>query len=340
MSAHLVRASGCACKHAQPTPNPTHVGAVTMPSPELMLERRWYPEPLTVASGADGGLRRVPCRIVWMQHGDHIHGYAKFRLPDGRVLMAHASTNLEEMEREISAEVRQALEQRVVAATAGGYAVSAGWLRKKFRKMKRKIKEVAKRTGITKVVKTVAKVAKKALDNPIVQAALATNPYGAAFLAARKGLQLAVSAAKGAKKAKNAISSLVQHAKKGNLKAKNMLKLVRNGVKQHAKLFKNVPALQRVASAGADDVSAFAALAAGAPVALHYFAGCGADVQSDMTDRDLDALEHFAESGAWEGVRWLADRLSLHSMDARPFEFSKRDALSLGRQSMGDRYAS
>jgi hypothetical protein len=316
-----------------------------------LSEGRWAP--MRAISGADpelvphvAALSRVPCRIVWQQSGDHLHAYAKFKLPDGRVMMAHATTDLDEMERAISAEVRAELEQgrrREVGLPADG-AVSgaeyevlvAGWLRRKMRKLKNRIKKFAKKTGITKVVKAVAKVAKKALDNPLVQAALAATPYGAAFLVARKATQLAVSAVKGGKKAKQAIKAVAALAKKGDAKAKTMAKLIRSAVQNNRKLLQNVPQLAAAAGADATDVEALEAMTAGAPVPSSYFVGCGADVNNALSDEtDIDALQHFAESGAWEGTKWLARRLSLHSQDARPYEYSERDALRDGRYAMG-----
>lgn len=317
--------------------------------PTGLTEGKWAP--MRAVSGQDmaphvAGLSRVPCRVVWQQSGDHVHAYAKFRLPDGRVMMAHATTDLDAMEREITADVREMLEKQrrqQVGIPAQGAVSGAeyemyvgGWLRKKLKKLKNRIKQIAKKTGITKVVKAVAKVAKKALNNPLVQAALAATPYGAAFLVARKAAQLAISAAKGGKKAVQAVKAVAQLAKRGDQKAKTLAKMIRTAVQNNRKLLGNVPKLAAAAGADVSDIEALESMVSGAPAPASLFVGCGADVNNSLSDdTDIDALQHFAESGAWEGTKWLAKRLSLHSQDARPYEYSERDALRDGRFAMG-----
>lgn len=303
-----------------------------------LVEGQWG-----MVSGADPAVLRVPIRAVYQQHGNHLHIWAKFRA-GGRVVMAHASTDLAQMEREIGERVARELASR--APRGPGGAISGGWFKRKFRRLKNKIKAAAKKTGLTKIVKTVAKVAKKALDNPLVQAALASNPYGAAFLAARKAIQVGVKAVKGSLKARGVLKKMVNFAKGGNLKAKNFLRLVKQGVTGNPALFaklapKALKAAQTVTSGDAAELEQLAALVQGCTEPITTSAGyweiAGED-SDGTTDQEIDFLETVASSGAFEGVRWLGSQLKLRSMDIPP-ELTARGALLLGRQAQGARFA-
>jgi len=298
--------------------------------------------------GADGGVRRVPCRAVFQQHGNHVHAYAKFRLPTGQVVMAHASTDLAAMEREIDAEVLRRLQ--LDPRYRGGGASSGGWFKRAFRKAKRALKKVAKKTGIVKVLKAVHKVAQKALDNKWVQGALASNPWGAAFLAARKATQVAFKAFKGSKLGKMALGKLARLAKGGSKKARNVLGLMSKSIKKNPKFWrKRNPRLydalaklpsHRACVAGDAEIDA---LIEGCvdytepATSGEYYAIMGADADAE-TREDLDFLETFASSGAFEGARWLVDRLGPHTMDAHPDELTARGALLWGRSAQAQRF--
>lgn len=341
MSGYLSRAAGCACQHAGPmSPTTHHVQGDIMADYSQFPENRWMP---LAVSGADQ-ITSIPCRVVWLQQGNHLHAYAKFRVPSGEVLMAHATTDLAHMEAEITQGIRERL-----ALEAPNGAAAGGWFKRRMRKLKNRIKRFAKKSGIVKVLKTVHSVVNKALDNPIVQAALASNPYGAAFLAARKAVKVAVSAVKGSLKSRGVLKKMLKLATGGNLKARNFLRLVKNGVKNNAQIFKRLPQLAKfsqAAAAGASEMEQLAALVQGCtgyqPVTssgAYSLVGADTDILGEPTDQELDALEGFAVSGAWEGVRWLASRMSLHSMAQRPDEYSKRDALLDGRALGANRFA-
>lgn len=308
------------------------------------LENRWGPMLIGASPAAPQG--RVHCRVVWQQRGDQIHAWAKFRAM-GKVIMVHASTDVAAIMREIKDEwVRRQmsdLQQRGARHPAG--AVSGGWFKKAWRKAKRAIKKVAKKTGVVKVLKAVHGAVEKALDNKWVKMALASNPYGAAFLAAHKATQVAFKAIKGSKIAKAAIRKLKGESDRGSKRAKNVLHLMAKGVKANPGLFNKNSKLHKLfaAAAGADPtVEEIAALVQGctesSPVSAgEYHAVMGADGEPGVGE-EVDFLETFASSGAFDGARWFARRMGLHSMNAHPDELTARGALLWGRTAQGQRF--
>lgn len=312
-----------------------------------LQENQWGA--VTVTSGA---YHRANARMVWQEHGGHIHAYAKFRA-GGKVLMVHASTDVAAMEREMEPEARRLLLDAAhahgVRPAPGHQTVeSSGWFKRRFRKVRNKLKKIAKKTGVLKVLKTIHKTVEKALDNPLVQAALASNPYGAAFLAARKATKMAFKAIKGSVKSKGRLGQLLKLAKGGNLKAKNILRFVKKQVQLNPKMFKNAQQYASMVKTSGDEMRDLETFVHGCTAPAYATSG-GIEIMGDYniagddadgtTDQEIDAVEHFATSGSFEGMRWLAGRLSLHSMAQHPDEMSSRQALSSGRNLQAARFA-
>jgi hypothetical protein len=289
------------------------------------------------------------CRVVWQQQGQYVHGWGKLRLPGGQVVIVHASTDLAAMEREMTAEIRAKLVRE--AQGQQGSAVSGGWwkkFKKKLKKIKHKLKAIAKKTGVFKVLKTIHNVVEKALDNPIIKGVLASNPYGAAFLAARQaihtGIKLVKKAVKGSKKARDLIAKVVHAAKKGHKPSVNAVEMIRKGLQamkgltpqQMSAIFSKA----MTAAAGSHEV--WDSIAAGCGCyddnasAGYYEIMGGAEDQE--TDHEIEALDTFASSGAFEGLRWFVDRMGPHSMTTHPQETTARDALMLGREAYAQRF--
>lgn len=307
---------------------------------------------LAVSSGAmhhgHHGHHHPRCRVVWQQQGQYVHGWGKLRLPSGQVVIVHASTDLAAMEREMTAEIRAKLIRE--AQQQPGSAISGSWwkrFKKKLKKIKHKLKAIAKKTGVFKVLKTIHSVVEKALDNPIIKGVLASNPYGAAFLAARQaihtGIKLVKKAVKGSKKARELISKVVHAAKKGHKPSVNAIEMIRKGLQamkgltpqQMSAIFSKA----MTAAAGGPDV--WDSIAAGCGcyndhASAGYYEIMGAD--DHETDHEIEALDTFASSGAFEGLRSVIDRMSLHSMATHPHETSARDALMLGREAYAQRF--
>lgn len=186
-----------------------------------------------------------------------MHGWARIQGDLGDTITIHDSVSLGDIEHALARRLNTEV------GRLGG-------------RLRNKLKKAAKKVGKSKVLRGVVKVARKALDNPIVQAALASNPYGQAFLAARKGLRMGIQAIKGAKGAKQAIKGVYRSYKRGNPGARNMLSMVRKGMQTYKKL---APAAR-------------AALAGAEPEAFRFIAG-------EM----IDSVEPVA---AVSGADWIA----------------------------------
>jgi len=280
----------------------------------------------------------VPARFACNEGPNNVlSGHLKFRAFNGKSYMVSACIDLEPIEREIATEMAE----KLVAQQPAG-AVSGGWLRRKLKKLKNKIKSAAKKIGKSKVFQTIKKVAKKALDNPIVQGILASNPYGAAFLAVRSAARVAVKAIKGVPKAKQALANVVRGIKKGDPKALAAGRLLKQGLKASGLAGKLGSLRGAVAGANgpmreSDYLSAVLGACLDGFQESSAVAGADAYVLAAgdaAVEHDVDALDSLAESGAWDGVRWLANRLSLHSMAAHPDELTARGALLLGHQAL------
>lgn len=269
-------------------------------------EGQWF-----VASGMDAPT--VVVHFCYEQRGRDLHAWARIVLPGGPPILLHATTDVAEIERQLKAHPR--IQQQI---TASGGEAAIGWFGSKAF---RKIKKAAKSIGISKVINTVRTLAKKAIHNPIISMALRATPYGQLALAINKGASIASAALHGNLKAKNALGFLVKQWKAGNPMAATALRFVRMGARQ----VRGMPA----AVSGGDDVRAY--------LALGDLYGPGNNT-IDVGD-DVDALLSFASAGAFDGTRWLLDRMALRSMSANPQEFSKRDALMSGREVLATRFA-
>lgn len=286
-----------------------------------------------VALGADvpgikarGTLQRADEHGRPTPEGPFLHAFLKFRLPrDPKVYMVRAHVDLREIENAIEREL-EARQPGVTSAVSGG---------KIWRKLKRGVKKAVKAIAKNKIVAAVVKVAKKVWNNPLVKGIVSATPWGAAINATAAAARVAAKAIKGATKAKNVLSKIARGARAGNPADIKAARLVKAGMKMTG-ILPSTPAVQ--AAAAGNDEGEYLAAVLGAcvdcqpmRVSVPYAVGCGADEGTDdVSPNEVDALETIATSGAFEGVRWAANRLGLHSMAGRPDEFSKRDALLMG----------
>jgi hypothetical protein len=268
---------------------------------------------------ADGQGRPTP-------QGPFLHAFLKFRLPgDPKVYMVKAHIDLRQIEHELEAELASR-GQGLTSAVSGG---------KIARKIRQGIKGAVKKIAKSKIVQAVVKVAKKVWNNPLVKGIISATPMGAAINATAAAARVAAKAIKGAVKARAVLSKIARGAKAGNPADIKAARLVKAGMKMTGIL--PVNASVQAAAAGRDEGAYLSAILGSCVncqpmrVQVPYAVGCGADEgNADVTDNEVDALETIATSGAFEGVRWAANRLGLHSMVGRPDEFSKRDALMMG----------
>jgi hypothetical protein len=184
---------------------------------DAMTEGQWY----DVGIGA-----AAPARAAWRQDGNTFHAWAKVTIPGtNNPIMIHASTDL------------AAIERGLLDYSQGQPgAAEAGRFGRRFKKFGRRVKKFAKKTGITKVVKGVVKVAKKAINNPLVQAALASNPFGQAFLMAQKGAKLVRAARRGVKGARRAVRAIRKRYRRGDRKAAQALRFMRSGLRSQRRM--------------------------------------------------------------------------------------------------------
>lgn len=279
-----------------------------------MAENQWF-----VASGFDPS---TDVRIVYQQRGRHVHAWARVVMPGGPPFFIHATTDTAEIERQLSAHPSI----RAQMTAAGGEA-SVGWFGSKIFKG---IKKAAKKAGITKVVKTVRSLAAKAMNNPMVKQALASHPYGQAALAAYQGAKVANAALRGNPSAKNVITHLTKQYAAGNPQAATALKFIRAGARD-----------LRSGKYGDALCSSVPTAVSGNDARSLLVLGDLCRAGNDSTDlgNDVDALLTFASAGAFEGARWLLDRMSLRSMQNHPNEFGTRAALMSGRDVLATRFA-
>jgi hypothetical protein len=285
-----------------------------------MQEGSWQ----NVVMGAD--VPGMQARGTLQSNGPFLHAWLKFRLPrDARVYMLHASIDLRQIEEALAAELM---------ARPNGRAVSGG---KIGRRIKEGIKKAAKKIAKSKLVKGIVTVAKKAWNNPLIKGLISATPMGAALVATTAAARVAAKAIKGSIKAKNVLKGIAQRAKRGDADAIKAARLVKQGVKLTG-IARGLNVPQGAAAAGEEE---FLAAVVGACVGDGYamgcnmppLVGCGADVPDD--DQELEAFETVATAGAFEGTRWLANRLSIHALN--PNEFNRSDALYLGHQTMVQR---
>lgn len=317
-------AAPCGCQH--------HVGGDEPESVQTMQEGVWQ----NVAMGADApGIQARGTLVQADKHGRHsptgpfLHAFLKFRLPgDPKVYMVQARVNL----REIEQTVRAALAEKSPGLAAQETTAAAGG--KIARKIKKGLKKAVKTVAKSKLVKGVIAVAKKAWNNPLVKAAISATGIGAALQVGAAAARVAAKAIKGGVKAKQVLSKIAARAKAGHPDAIKAARLVKAGMKITGIAPPQTPALT-AAAAGADEGRYLAALlgacvdCAPSRTAMPYVVGCGSDSE-DLTHTELDAIDTFATSGAFEGLRWAASRLAPHSMFSPSASFGKRDALALG----------
>ena len=292
--------------------------------PEIgtMQEGSWQ----NVVMGAD--TPGMQARGTLKHSGPFLHAYLKFRLPrDERVYMLHASIDLQQIEDALEQEILE--RPGIERAVSGGERVVVGG--KIGRKIKEKLKKAAKKIAKSKLVKGIIKVAKKAWNNPLVKGLISATPMGAAMVATAAAARVAAKAIKGSIKAKKALQSIAQRAKRGDPGAIKAARLVKQGVKLTG-IASQLKLPQHAAAGGEGEYLAAvlgACIGCAEPVNVPPLVGCGADVSDDQ---EIDALETVATSGAFEGIRWLANRLRLHALN--PADFDKHDAMYLGHQTM------
>lgn len=280
----------------------------------------------TTMAGADR--QRVPCQLSYQTRGNKLHSWLKLSPVGKGPMTVHASINLDELRREVEPHMRAALAKRM--GLKGNGAVS-GW--GFMKKLKRKVRHAVKKIGKMKVIRKVVKVAQKALNNPLVTAALASNPYGQMFLAARSAARIAAKAIKGSQKAKHAIRAVVHAAKtKRSPKAQQMVKMFAEAIR---KLKKSQAAYARFA--GDDDMLLAAMNEPPVSVGCDSWHSGGPDAELAA---ELETLNSnvTAAAGAWDGVRWIADSLAPHSMLTHPPTLTARGALLSGRAAMAARF--
>lgn len=269
-------------------------------------------EPLMVVG--DDGTQVNTVQMTQARPDGYMHLWVKFQLPGDIPRMLHAKIELGPIEAAL------ALEQGSAAAGKFGD----------------RLKRAARKVARSKLVRGVVHTVKRAINNPLVKAALSATPAGAAMYATRAAARVAAKAIKGNRAAKSYISGAARAARQGHPGALQAMRLLRCGVQQH------VPRL--AATLSGDETRDMMIVGGWGDSSYPVMVGIGADPWDPQgpgieTEREIDAVNEFASAGAWEGVRWVAHRLGLHSMDNNPNEFSRRDALLSGRAAMASRFA-
>jgi len=289
----------------------------------------------TVTLGED--MPNVPARLACGLGDDNVmSAFLKFRDPrDGKVYMVRMCIDVAKIEKELTSQMAQSMVQTAVQnGEQPTGAVAGGRFLRRLKKFKRKIKHFAKKVAHSKLVRGIVKVAKKVINNPLVKMALAVVPGGQAVLATQVAARVAARAIKGHHHSKRALAIAQKGVAANDPGSINVARLVKAGVRG------SIPINLHGAVAGCNGSErqylhtvlgeclqggSNPTVSAGAD---NYLMVSGADEQHEL--QDIDALREFATSGAWEGARWLAQRLGLHSMISNPSEFSRRDALTSG----------
>lgn len=291
----------------------------------------------------------VPARLACGLGQDNVlTAHLKFRARDGKVYLVRACIDVSRVEEEVGKQMAAELLANRPPQISGDYEIS-GWLKKKLKKAASKVKNIAKKIAHSKVVKAVVKTAKKAINNPFVKAALqaaaSAVPGGAAVVLAANAARIAAKAIKGAKGAKQLVQSVRRGVAAGEDGSLQAARLIREGMRRHGMLS---PVSAVMGADGRRDERSFLyavlgecvgpssyAVSAGADGYL-ITAGCANNVSAGEA-AELEAFEDFATSGAWEGTRWLLNRLAPHSMAARPNEMTSRSLLMLGHAAQAAR---
>lgn len=147
--------------------------------------------------------------------GATVHGWVQAQRPGEDPVIGYASADLDELEQEL----------KTAMTAAGSHEAAAGLFG-----IGKMLKKLARKTGITKVLKTATKLANYALSNPLVKGALAaTGPMGMSVLAAHQGYRMLKKYAKGNPKAMRFVKGVVKAARGGNVKAIKMQRMLRLG---------------------------------------------------------------------------------------------------------------
>lgn len=314
--------------------------------------------PTTILGGASH--RDIPCHVAVGVRGENIVAWARVHFAGMQhPITLTAQANLADIEKALGRELNleelnDEVEARADAVALGMDAEILG--RRSRRRAKRqrrrarikaKLKHVAKKIGKSKVIRGIAKVAKKVINNPLVKGMLAVVPGGQAVLATQAAAKLAARAIKGGKKAKRAVKAIHSSYKRGNPKAKRMMGLVRQGLKARLR------AGGKFGRISGDDLErltegqAFALIAGECLSGQIYAGGCvglGADVDgADPNDDqaaglEADALATVSDGSAqWEPMRWAILRMGPGFDPGNP-TVTARDALMEGRAAQSSRY--
>jgi len=282
------------------------------------------------ASFQISGHENVPCQAAYTQNGKVLNAWVKFRPPGRPEMTVHADLDLAQLEKEI-APIMQAEMAQQMGIPDGGAAAGWGFAKK----LMGKVKKAAKKIGKNKVLRAVVDKTRKALDNPMVQQALASHPYGQSFLAARAAARVTAKALKGAPKAKAAIARTVAAARQGDPRAANMMQLFNQSARQLTN------ANQAMARFSGDGDEYVLDLMRGPALTQIGCAGWHAGGEDAELQAELSTIDEFtpatASAGAWEGVKWAAHALAAHPIN--PSGLTARGALLDGRAAMARRWA-
>lgn len=276
--------------------------------------------------GADDGVQRYA--LIGFD-GPVVHGWVQSVRPGQPPGMGYASANLGDLEAEL----------RAAAGAVSGADVGLFGIGKALKKL-------AKKTGITKVVKKASRLADYALSNPLVKGALAaTGPMGMSVIAAHQGYKMLKGYAKRNPKAMRFVKGVVNAAKMGNPRAIKMQRMLRLGQRAFGTGAINRYAVRRPgtpprygtrrwgsryrplcprgrvsgdleAMAGAD-AAELGKWLGGAGVAymgeheIEDIALSGADQDAEIDEAIADLKEFTASSGAWEGMALLGEDVGI-----------------------------
>lgn len=288
----------------------------------------------TAMGGADNdGVRRFSLLGF---DGPVVHGWVQAVAPSGKAVMGYASANLDDIVADF---------QRATAASGGRLRLvhegsSSGNIdgaELGLFGIGKALKKLAKKTGISKVLKTAHKLTDYALKNPLVQGALAaTGPMGMSVLAAHKAYGIIQKYKRGSKKALGFIKKVVRSAARGNPKAIAMQRMLRfgkrafdpgamaryavrrpgqparYGTRQFSSRYRPLCPSGRVAG-DLDAIAAADVVELGEWMVAGAYAGGDAQValsgaEEAELDNEIAELQEFAASaGAWEGIAMLGE---------------------------------
>lgn len=178
---------------------------------------------MAIGGADDGGIQRY---ALLGYDGPNVHAWVQSVSPDGQVGMAHATENLNSVENDLNRQITLASgDIESIVGIDPGYAAEAGLFG-----IGKLLKKIARKTGITKVLKKASKLADYALSNPWVKGALAaTGPMGASIIAAHAGYKMLRRLKRGSKKALRFVKNIARKAKGGNRRAIKMQRMLRMG---------------------------------------------------------------------------------------------------------------